>query len=111
MKRTILVLFTLGMAACAPAQHGEADLILAGDFNTLTYQNVNANAIQTSCAKCHSGEDAVKHINLDTYEQVFKQRKEIAEQVEKGKMPKKSVMDPAAKDLLLKWIAAGAPET
>ncbi len=111
MKRTILVLFTLGMAACAPANHGEGDLILAGDFQTLTFQNVFANAISPACIKCHAGEDAAHGIELDTYDKVFKRRNEIAEQVEKGKMPKKSTMDPQAKDLLLKWIAAGAPET
>lgn len=111
MKRTILVLFTLGMAACAPANHGESDFILAADFKTLTFQNVFANAISPACIKCHSGEDAAGDVNLETYKSVFKERKEIAEQVEKGKMPRKATMDPDAKDLLLKWIAAGAPET
>jgi cytochrome c553 len=112
MKRTILVLFTLGLAACAPASHEDvAGFIIAGDFQTLTYQNVNANAIQPACIRCHSGDDAAADVNLETYASVFKNRKEIAEQVESGKMPRKSTMDPQAKDLLLKWIAAGAPET
>jgi hypothetical protein len=111
MKRTILVLFTLGMAACAPANHGESDFIMAADFKTLTFQNVFANAISPACIRCHSGDKPAGDVNLETYASVFENRKDIADQVEKGKMPKKSTMDPEAKDLLLKWIAAGAPET
>ncbi len=111
MKRTILVLFTISLAGCAPATRGESDFIVAADFQTLTYQNVNANAIQPACVRCHAGEDAAADVNLETYAEVFKNRAEIAVQVESGKMPRRSTMDPQAKDLLLKWIAAGAPET
>jgi mono/diheme cytochrome c family protein len=119
MKQMILIVLTLGLAACAPAPQNEAvsfdwqsqvGIATAGDFQTLSYQNVFENALKTNCAGCHTGTHARAGVDVTNYKSVLASSTNIAQAVQSGDMPLRGAMDPQAKDLLLRWIAAGAPE-
>lgn len=84
--------------------------VAAGDFTTLTYANVFENAIKQSCLGCHSAPNNRGKVNLESYAPTFAARADIADDVSQGFMPKDHAMDPQAKQLLLNWLAAGAPE-
>ena len=74
----------------------------------LTWNNVNARVIQTSCKGCHSAPANRGGVNLETYENVFAKRSAIKRAVASGEMPPRGMSDDK-KDLLIAWIDAGAP--
>ena len=74
----------------------------------LTWDNVNARVIQTSCKGCHSAPANRGGVNLETYEDVFAKRSSIRRAVAGGEMPPRG-MSGDKKDLLIAWIDAGAP--
>jgi mono/diheme cytochrome c family protein len=76
----------------------------------LDFRTVFRRVIQPACLKCHSAPDNEGDVNLETYANVFKNRKEIESDVRDGSMPKKKKLTPEQRDLLLRWLQAGAAE-
>lgn len=81
----------------------------------IDYAVVTKYVLQTNCTKCHSDKGGNKgKVNLETYENVFKNRDEVFNQIMSGEMPPPppkgiALTDEQAK-LILKWIELGAPE-
>jgi hypothetical protein len=79
----------------------------------LNYENVQREVISPRCLKCHS--DAGMNdgdINLETYENVVAVINLIETEIISGSMPRPRTkpLTPEQKDLILKWIALGAPK-
>jgi uncharacterized membrane protein len=74
-----------------------------------TFEMVFKQVIQPSCLKCHSGEGK-GDVNLETYQNVLKFKKEVRETIADGSMPRRSKLTDDQKKLILDWIDAGAPE-
>jgi uncharacterized membrane protein len=79
----------------------------------LNYENVQREVISPRCLKCHS--DAGMNdgdINLETYENVVGSINLIESEIRSGSMPRPRTnpLTLVQKDLILNWIAVGAPK-
>jgi hypothetical protein len=76
------------------------------------YDSVSKYVLQTNCTKCHK--PGGRREDFTNYENVFKNRLEIAEQLDQGEMPpsppKGIPLTDAQMRLINKWLARGAPE-
>ena len=80
----------------------------------ITYEMVRTNVLQPRCIGCHSIAGGNKgHVNLETYENVAALTDIIEKEIVKGSMPRPTNKPLTAdqKNMILKWIANGAPET
>lgn len=79
----------------------------------LNFDNVFNTSIKTSCFGCHAAPRNASGINLETYESVFANRQAVQQAVASRAMPDSMgrTMSDSARDLLLRWLAAGAPRT
>jgi uncharacterized membrane protein len=77
----------------------------------LDYATVKTQVIDRACLKCHSAPANRGDVNLESYQEVLKNIVDIKMDVADGTMPKRSTLTPEQKNLILDWIAAGAPET
>lgn len=78
----------------------------------ITYEAVHNKVILPRCIGCHSEEHGnVGDINLETYENVVAISSSIEEQIKTGKMPRPRTrpLTTEQKELILQWIAQGAP--
>lgn len=73
------------------------------DFNT-----VNIKVFQAKCTTCH---DDTMSVDLQSYSKIQNHLAEVKWMVMNDKMPPKKPLDKDLKDLVLKWIDQGAPET
>ncbi len=79
----------------------------------ITYEIVNAKVLQPRCIGCHSDASGNRgKVNLETYENVASVINIIEDEIKTGSMPrpKNKPLTPEQKDLILKWIANGAPK-
>jgi hypothetical protein len=72
------------------------------------FKMVYEKVFEAKCAKCH---DETSKLELQTFEQIKSHLKQIEWVVKNDKMPPKKPLDPDLKDLVMKWIEQGAPET
>lgn len=77
----------------------------------LNFETVFTTSIKTSCFGCHAAPRNAAGVNLETYESVFANREAVQQAVSSRNMPDSMgrTMDESARDLLLRWLAAGAP--
>lgn len=80
--------------------------------SSLDYAIVRANVLERYCFDCHTNDKGNEgDVNLETYANTFRDINAIKNQVTAGKMPKRRPpLPPEAKQILLDWINAGAPE-
>lgn len=76
----------------------------------LDYETVHRVVLQPACIRCHSGGDGAAGVNLDTYQNVLSNIRDVKSTIEDGSMPRRGKLSDQQKDLILRWIAAGAPE-
>lgn len=72
-----------------------------------TYPNVAEKVFKARCTGCHGTKGG---INLESYENIKPHLSIIRAVVDADEMPPKTPLAPEQKQLLLKWIDAGAPE-
>ncbi|MBC7715255.1 MAG: hypothetical protein H7177_18055 [Rhizobacter sp.] len=80
----------------------------------ITYEMVNTQVIKPRCLGCHSDAGGNRgQVNLETYENVAAEINTIETEIKSGSMPrpKNKPLTSEQKDLILKWIANGAPRT
>ncbi len=78
----------------------------------ISYEKVHNEVIQPRCLGCHSDASGNRGgVNLETYENVVALTSVIEEEIKSGSMPRprNRPLTPEQKDLILKWIASGAP--
>lgn len=80
--------------------------------SSLDYAIVRANVLEHHCFECHSNDGGNEgDVNMETYANTFNAINKIKNEVTAGKMPKRRPpLPPEAKQMLLDWINAGAPE-
>lgn len=80
----------------------------------ISYEMVHTKVIQPRCLGCHSetGENR-GDVNLETYENVAALAGTIEIEIKDGSMPRprNKPLTPEQKELILKWIANGAPKS
>lgn len=77
----------------------------------LTYKSIQASVLQKACLKCHSEASGNKGgVNLETYENVFKNSHQIRIEVSGGTMPPNEKLTNAQIKQTTDWIDAGASE-
>lgn len=77
-----------------------------------TYQTVNSQIFQPYCFSCHSAAGGNRAgVNLETYANVMKNISGVKSTINSGSMPRGTTLTSAQKNLVLAWIAAGAPQT
>lgn len=74
----------------------------------LTFAVVKERVFAPRCARCHGTRAGV---NLDTYANTMRDLTRIKDSIESGRMPLGAPLSDEQKQLLLRWIAIGAPET
>jgi cytochrome c553 len=72
------------------------------------FQTVNTQVFQTSCTRCH---DFTSKVDLQSYAKIKQHLSSVQWMIKTDKMPPKKPLSPELKDLVLKWIDQGAPET
>lgn len=80
----------------------------------ISYEMVNVKVIQPRCLGCHSEEGGNRgEVNLETYENVVALAGTIETEIKSGSMPRprNKPLTPEQKELILKWIANGAPKS
>lgn len=97
---TIRQWVALGLPETAATVPANCDLI---DFET-----VNKLVFQSSCTRCH---DFTSKLDLESYANIKQHITDVQWMIKTDKMPPKKPLDPDLKDLVLKWIDQGAPET
>ncbi len=90
----------LGLPETAATVPANCDLI---DFET-----VNKLVFQSSCTRCH---DFTSKLDLESYANIKQHVTNVKWMIENDKMPPRKPLDQDLKDLVLKWIDQGAPET
>ena len=77
----------------------------------VNFQIIRSQLLQTNCLKCHSASGGNKAgINLETYDNVLRNLKDVEASVVEGFMPPRGPVSQELKDLLVKWIQLGAPQ-
>ncbi|NJL24846.1 MAG: hypothetical protein HC902_06540 [Calothrix sp. SM1_5_4] len=80
-------------------------------FAAVNFETVKRVVFQNYCFRCHSTAGGNRGgVNLETYANVRPILAEIKWQVETGNMPADGPMPVSEQNLLLQWIADGAPE-
>lgn len=76
------------------------------------FESVKANVFQPYCVQCHSAATGnMGSVNLETYANTITYLKDIQADVISNSMPKGRPPLPLnARDMLMAWIGAGAPE-
>ncbi len=74
----------------------------------IDFETVNKKIFEAKCTRCH---DFTAKLDLQSYANIKSHLTEIKWAIENDKMPPKKPLDPDLKDLVLKWIDQGAPET
>lgn len=77
------------------------------------FAEVFEKVIQTNCLKCHSTAGGDKgDLNLETYQNIFDYKEDIASDVDSGQMPPRrgTALTSEQKTLILDWIKQGALE-
>ena len=80
----------------------------------ISYEMVNTKVIQPRCLGCHSEAGGNRgDVNLETYENVAALAATIEVEIKSGSMPrpKNKPLTAEQKELILKWIANGAPKS
>lgn len=82
------------------------------DSGSLDYQTIRTQIFQNHCFECHTQEAGNEgDVNLETYANTITNITNIKTEIEAGSMPKRRPpLSPENKQMLLDWIAAGAPE-
>lgn len=84
------------------------------DVQFISYEMVNTQVIAPRCLGCHSVEGGNRgDLNLETYENVVGSLSDVEESIISGSMPRprSRPLTPEQKELILKWISRGAPQT
>lgn len=76
----------------------------------IDFKMVFDQVIEPACLKCHSTPENKGDVNLETYAQIYANRVDIEADVRDGSMPKKKSLSPLQRELILRWLAAGARE-
>jgi hypothetical protein len=107
-------------AGVRTALSSPGDVGAAMDPGDATYYKEISRLLQSNCVTCHRA-GGIAPFALDTYEQVYRFRAAIANAVQERRMPpwfaspeygrfaNDRSLDTESRDLLLGWIAAGAP--
>ncbi len=90
----------LGLPKTAATVPANCDLI---DFAT-----VNTQVFESSCTRCH---DFSSKLDLQSYANIKQHLSKVQWAIANDKMPPKKPLSPELKDLVIKWIDQGAPET
>lgn len=72
---------------------------------------IQKTVLEPSCIRCHKEGKNKGDVNLEKYENVIKHLKAIEKDILDGSMPPNQPLSPAVKELMLKWLKAGAPLT
>lgn len=82
------------------------------DSGSLDYQGIRTQVFQKYCFECHSQEGGNEgDVNFETYANTIANITTVKTEIEAGSMPKRRPpLSPENKQMLLDWIAAGAPE-
>lgn len=117
MKKVLWTLVFLSLAACnykleklsAPPRVSGEEVM---NQTQLDFALVMEKVIQPKCLECHAAAGGNRGgVNLETYAAVFLNLADVKADIEDGSMPKRrQPLTQAQKDLILNWIAAGAPE-
>lgn len=76
----------------------------------MNWESISKNIIQPYCVKCHTQADFTNDdTKLVTYEDVFRNRKDIRKEVLKRDMPKDTRLPDELLTALIEWIDLGAP--
>jgi hypothetical protein len=82
-----------------------------GTTGALDFKSVSGLVFQNFCIRCHSQAGGNKGgINLETYASVKSITPKILAAVSGGVMPPTGTLSSSAKNILISWIQAGAPE-
>ncbi len=103
---------TSGTTPVEPPANPPANPPVVPPTEKINFATVLEKVIQTNCFKCHTAATGNKgDVNLETYENVFHWRAEIADEVSHNRMPTKrgTPLTPEQKQLILTWISEGAP--
>ncbi len=121
LRSITAVLFVFLSSACnsklnkTPAAAGNGTTAVGSPIAVpaaeLSFANVFTKVIKTNCFSCHASPRNASGINLETYASVLSNRVAIAQAVESKFMPESQgrVMPDDQRELLLRWLAAGAP--
>lgn len=115
LKSFLLTLTATGLAACNyTVKSGNNEILTYGVLNEnekltlMNYEYISTRIISPRCTSCHgiSG-----HVNLETYENVIANIKEIQKTVFlEQSMPKMGTLSNYEKKILSNWISLGAPK-
>jgi hypothetical protein len=110
MKKYFSIFMLLSLAACnyrinKDGVNGSGEKPI--DVATLDYATIHDEVLKNYCLRCHQPKDDV---DLTTYALVVENLKDIDKDVRSGEMPKEGSLPPDKKQMLLSWIAVGAPE-
>lgn len=102
-------------AAKAPLSPANEDQLKDLNADQVDFELIKQNILEPRCFSCHSKDKNKGDVNLETYQNVLANIKAIEKDIMDGSMPPKSKpelqLSKTLKDLILKWIKAGAPET
>lgn len=86
----------------------ETAATVPANCDVIDFETVNKLVFEKSCTRCH---DATSKLDLESYANIKQHITQVQWMIKTDKMPPKKPLEPELKDLVLKWIDQGAPET
>jgi uncharacterized membrane protein len=94
-----------------PPQNPSGPLLVMPADSEINFALVRDRVFAFECMACHSDAGGNRAgLNLETYANAIDELDDIEEEVSEDSMPPRSRLRPIDKDIILRWIALGAPQ-